>query len=56
MEGEGGDAPAVSYEVRSLIEAGKPREALRRYQEETGLDMAQAMAALTQAAKELRGA
>ena len=48
-------APAVSPEVRALIEAGKPREAVKRYQEETGADMGAAMAALGQAAKELRG-
>ncbi len=48
--------PAASEEVRALIEAGKPREALRRYQDETGADMAQAMAALTRATRELRDA
>jgi hypothetical protein len=49
-------APAVSNEVLALIEAGKPREALRRHQEETGAGMADAMAALTEAAKRMRGA
>ena len=53
-EGEAHEAPAVSAEVRGLIEAGKPREAVRRYQEETGVDMAEAMAALAAEAKRMR--
>ena len=48
-------APEVSEEVRGLIVEGKPREAVKRYQEETGADMAAAMAALSEAAKEMRG-
>ena len=50
------DAPAVSDDVRALIEAGKPREAVRRYQEETGASMGEAMAALTEAARRMREA
>jgi hypothetical protein len=53
-EADAHDAPAVSERVRSLIQAGKPREAVKRYQEETGADMGEAMAALGQAARELR--
>lgn len=55
MEAEARTAPAVSDEVRQLIAAGKPHEALKRYQEETGAEMAAAMAALGEAAKEMRG-
>ena len=47
-------APAVSEEVRALIESGKPREAVRRYQEETGASMGEAMAALAKAARRMR--
>ncbi len=55
MEAEARTAPAVSDEVRRLIAEGKPREALKRYQEETGADMAAALAALGEAAKAMRG-
>jgi hypothetical protein len=54
-EADAREAPGVSDEVKALIQAGKPREAVKRYQEETGADMGEAMAALGQAAKELRG-
>ena len=53
-EAEPGEAPAVSDRVRALIEQGKPREAVKRYQEETGADMGEAMATLGQAAKRMR--
>ena len=46
--------PPVSDEVRGLISDGKPREALRRHQKETGADMVDAMAQLAEAAKQLR--
>ncbi len=52
--GEPRDSPAVSEEVRTLIQAGRPREALRRYQEETGAEMGEALAALGQAARDIR--
>jgi hypothetical protein len=50
------EAPSVSDEVKALIESGKPREAVRRYQEETGASMGEAMAALAEAARRMREA
>ncbi len=53
-DGESRDSPAVSEEVQTLIQAGRPREALRRYQEETGAEMGEALTALGQAARDIR--
>ena len=49
------DAPPVSDEVRALLAAGDQRAAAKRYQQETGAGLAEAAAALGEAAKELRG-
>jgi hypothetical protein len=51
---EATQAPAVSDAVLALIQEGKPREAVKRHQEETGADMGEAMAVLGQAARRLR--
>jgi hypothetical protein len=47
------DAPPVSDEVRALLAAGDHKGALKRYQEETGAGLAEAAAALGEAAKGL---
>jgi hypothetical protein len=46
MEELGRDAPEPSAEVQALVAEGKIRQAVKRYQEETGADMAAAMGAL----------
>ncbi len=53
-EAEAPTAPAVPDEARRLIAEGKPRKALERYQEETGAEMAAALAALGEAARAMR--
>jgi hypothetical protein len=52
MEELGRDTPDVSDAVRALVAAGKIRQAVKAYQEETGADMAQAMGALGKLADE----
>jgi ribosomal protein L7/L12 len=54
-EAAAADAPPVSDEVRALLAAGDQKAAVKRYQEETGAGMAEAAAALGEAAKQLRG-
>ena len=48
-------APPVSDEVRALLAAGDQEGAIARYRQETGAGLAEAAAALGEAAKELRG-
>lgn len=46
LEEVGRGAPEPSAEVQSLLADGQIRKAVKRYQEETGADMATAMAAI----------
>jgi len=46
MEELGRDAPEASPEVQLLVQQGKIKDAVKRYQKETGADMATAMGAL----------
>jgi hypothetical protein len=49
------DAPPVSEEVRALLAAGDQKGAAKRYMRETGAGLAEAAAALGEAADQLRG-
>ena len=53
---QGAEAPAVSDEVKALIESGRPREAVRLHQQQTGASMGEAMASLAEAARRMRDA
>lgn len=53
-EAEAAKAPPVPEEVRLLLEAGEERKAAKLYMEQTGGSIGDAMAALGEAAKELR--
>lgn len=48
-------APPVSAEVRLLLEAGEERKAAKLYMKETGAGIGEAVAALGELARELRG-
>jgi hypothetical protein len=52
---EASKAPPVSDEVRLLIERGDERNAAKLYMKETGAGIGEAVAALGELARELRG-
>lgn len=51
---EAQQAPAVSDEVRLLLERGEERKAAKLYMQETGAGIGEAVAALGELARELR--
>jgi hypothetical protein len=54
-ETEADKAPPVSDEVRLLLESGEERKAAKLYMQETGAGVGEAVAALGELARELRG-
>jgi hypothetical protein len=54
-EAEAEKAPPVSDEVRLLLEQGEERKAAKLYMQETGAGIGEAVAALGEIARELRG-
>ena len=54
-EAEAKAAPAVSDEVQLLLQRGEERKAAKLYMQETGASMGDAVAALGEIARELRG-
>jgi hypothetical protein len=52
---EADNAPPVSDEVRLLLERGEERQAAKLYMQETGAGIGEAVAALGELARELRG-
>ncbi len=48
-------APPVSDEVRLLLESGEERKAAKLYMQQTGAGVGEAVAALGEMARELRG-
>jgi hypothetical protein len=54
-EREADKAPPVSDEVRLLIQQGEERQAAKLYMRETGAGVGEAVAALGEIARELRG-
>ena len=54
-ETEADKAPPVSEEVRLLIAQGEERQAAKLYMQETGAGVGEAVAALGEIARELRG-
>jgi hypothetical protein len=52
---EADKAPPVSDEVRLLIQSGEERKAAKLYMQETGAGIGEAVAALGEVARELRG-
>jgi hypothetical protein len=54
-EAEADKAPPVSDEVRLLLESGEERKAAKLYMQETGAGVGEAVAALGELARELRG-
>jgi hypothetical protein len=52
---EASSAPPVSDEVRALVASGDERKAAKLYMKETGAGIGEAVAALGELARELRG-
>jgi hypothetical protein len=52
---EASKAPPVSDEVRLLLQSGEERKAAKLYMQETGAGIGEAVAALGELARELRG-
>jgi hypothetical protein len=52
---EASNAPPVSDEVRLLVQSGDERKAAKLYMKETGAGIGEAVAALGELARELRG-
>ena len=54
-EAQAENAPPVSDEVRLLLQTGEERKAAKLYMQETGAGVGEAIAALGELARELRG-